>query len=101
MGELVRQQAAQHFALVPFGEIFALAAVLAAAMMLQPDAAELVGQREEKFIAVERTGAEQRHRLRHQGRVACDLVGLDRKSVVWGKGVSVRVELGGRRVSNK
>src|SRR3546814_4509623 len=30
MGKLVRQQAAQHFALVPFGEIFGLAAVLAA-----------------------------------------------------------------------
>src|SRR3546814_5905848 len=40
MGKLVRQQAAQHFALVPFGEIFGLAAVLAAAMMFKPDRSE-------------------------------------------------------------
>src|SRR3546814_18821886 len=33
MGKLVRQQAAQHFSLVPFGEIFGLAAVFAAAMI--------------------------------------------------------------------
>src|SRR3546814_15936611 len=70
MGKLVRQQAAQHFALVPFGEIFGLAAVLAAAMMFKPDATDLVGQREQELIAVEVAGAEKTHRLRHPSRVS-------------------------------
>src|SRR3546814_16417322 len=32
---------------------------------------------------------------------ALGIVGLDRKSVVWGKSVSVRVDLGGRRTIKK
>src|SRR3546814_1383885 len=61
--------------LVPFGEIVGLAAVLAAAMMFEPDPAKLVAEREQKFIAVEMADAEQRDGFGHQRGVARDMVG--------------------------
>src|SRR3546814_6995748 len=56
--QLVREQPAFAAILVPFGEIVGLAAVLAAAMMFEPDPAKLVAEREQKFIAVEMADAE-------------------------------------------
>src|SRR3546814_11964455 len=42
-----------------------------------------------------------RHRAGFGGRVAAFTEAVDRKSVVWGKSVSVRVDLGGRRIIKK
>src|SRR3546814_8149240 len=45
--------------------------------------------------------------LETEGQAACQMTGddlqnrIDRKSVVWGKSVSVRVDLGGRRIIKK
>lgn len=75
MDELVWEQAADMVILVPLGEIVGAAAVFAAAMMLQPDPAHLVGQREQKFISVERARPEQRDGFGHQRCVASDMVG--------------------------
>src|SRR3546814_14273184 len=45
---------------------------------------------------------DRRWRIEHAQIVdPADIAKLDRKSVVWGKGVSVRVDLGGRRIIKK
>src|SRR3546814_14061941 len=46
-------------------------------------------------------GGGDRRALGHGERVQRLAVVVDRKSVVWGKRVSVRVDLGGRRIINK
>src|SRR3546814_4955108 len=71
----MREHPAFAAILVPFGEIVGLAAVLAAAMMFEPDPAKLVAEREQKFIAVEMADAEQRDGFGHQRGVARDMVG--------------------------
>src|SRR5690606_28129079 len=65
---------AQHFAIAPFGKIVGVAAIFAAAMMLKPDAAEFVGEREQKLIAVEMPDSEEGECLPDERRVGCDLV---------------------------
>src|SRR3546814_2169005 len=69
------QQPALAAILIPFGEIIGVAAVLARTMMFEPDAAHLVGQREQEFIAVEMADAEQRDGFGHQRGVARAMVG--------------------------
>ncbi len=59
MHQLVRQQAAIVFVIGIIGEEIGLAGVFRAAMMLEPDAAQFVGQCEEKFVMVEMARAEQ------------------------------------------
>ncbi len=71
----MREQPALAVILVPFGEIIGVAAVLARPVMLEPDAAEFVGKREQKFIAVVVAHAEQRDGFGHQRGVARDMVG--------------------------
>src|SRR3546814_19984274 len=39
--------------------------------------------------------------IRREGRLRKIILNPDRKSVVWGKSVSVRVDLGGRRIIKK
>ena len=57
-------------------------------MMLQPDAAQLLGKRQQKLVPVERTAAEQRHRLIDQRGVRGDMFWprLEKPRLV-GKGV--------------
>jgi hypothetical protein len=52
MRELVRQQVARGGAGFPFREIARTRAVLRAAMMLQADAAELIGNRQQEFVMI-------------------------------------------------
>src|SRR3546814_15925611 len=70
---------------------------------------KLVGQRRAALLALVEVGEARRqagahaagglHRIGKLGRVgAGERHHGDRKSVVWGKGVSVRVDLGGRRI---
>ena len=69
MGIFVRQQIVVAKIVFPFGEIAGADAVFRAAMMLQPDAAETIGDREQEIIMVVMLRAEQLHRLLDQ--LAC------------------------------
>ncbi len=71
----MREQSALAAILLPFGEIVGVAAVLARTVMLEPDPAKFVAEREQKFITVEMADAEQRDGFGHQRCVACDMVG--------------------------
>ena len=75
MGELVGQEVASRRARIPVGEIVARVAVLGRAQMLEPDPAELVGQRDEIFVLVEMDRAEQFDFLLGGAAVDGDLLG--------------------------
>ncbi|MNV58444.1 hypothetical protein D3C71_1508220 [compost metagenome] len=72
----MRQQITAQPGLVPLGEVAGVAAVLAGALVLQADAAELVGQRQQELVAVEVACAVELVHLLHQRAVRLDLLWL-------------------------
>ncbi len=76
MGEFMRQQVALWRAIVPIDEIARLYAIFGTAMMLQPDPAKLVGDRQQEMVIVIMLCAEQLDRLFDQRLVRLNLFGL-------------------------
>src|SRR3546814_11118796 len=68
----VRQQVARRHLVLPVGEIADVGAVFRTAVMLEPDPAEIVGDREQEMVIVVMLRSEGLDRLRHQiGRASC------------------------------
>ena len=76
MRKLVRQQVALPQLVVPVGEIAAADAVFRAAVMLQPDPAQVVGDGEQEVVMVVMLASERLHRLFDQSLVRRNLLGL-------------------------
>ena len=71
----MRQQVAVAELVLPVGEIAAADAVLGAAVMLEPVAAEIVGDGQQEVVMVVMLRAERLHRLLDQPLVRGDLLG--------------------------
>ena len=72
----MRQQPALAAIIGPFNKIVRLAAVFGTPVMLQPDSAQFLGQREQKFITIKMLRSEKQYRLVHQRLVRGDLLRL-------------------------
>ena len=77
MRQLVSEQIAPRNILVPLGEVARAVHVLAGAVVLETDAAEVLGERQQKVVAIERAGAVERVCFFHQFAVCRELLGLD------------------------
>jgi hypothetical protein len=77
MGVLVAQQIARRGGVLPIGEVFRDGAVFAGTVMLQPDAAHAIRQRQEEIVVVVVVRAERLVRLLHQIAVRLQLIVVD------------------------
>ena len=77
MRQLVSEQIAPRSILVPFGEVARAVHVLAGTVVLETDAAEVLGERQQKVVTIERARAVERVRFFHQFAVCRELLRLD------------------------
>lgn len=77
MGQLVSEQIAPGSILFPLCEVPWPVHILAGAMMLETNAAEVLTEREQKVVAIERARPIKRVRLFHQFAICRELLELD------------------------
>ena len=76
MRHFMGQQPAFRAVIVPRGEITRIAAIFRTAVMFKADAAQIIAEREQKFIPVEMFGAIKNERFVNQGLMRRNLFGL-------------------------
>src|SRR5262249_47930922 len=74
MAELVGEQIADVRALVPFGEVAGNGPVLARLMVLEPDAAHLIGEREQELVVIVMMRTVELVRLLHHRTMRVELL---------------------------
>src|SRR4029078_1451017 len=77
MSQLVSEQIATRSILLPLGEVSWPVYVFAGAMVLETDAAEILTEREQKIVAIERARAVEHICLFHQFAIGRELLRLD------------------------